>query len=129
MLVIHLNLGTNLTENTTLRQQQIWRQINSMFWCGLTSEVCTYTDCFSWTFTAWEVSIFGVFLVSIFLYLDWIQRIILNTEIYSVNLRIQTERRKIQTMKTLGHFFCSVFLYWKYLRNLLKLQNQSDLRK
>ena len=42
---------------------------------------------------AWKVSLFGVFLVRIFLHLSWIWR-------ESVSLRIQSEYGKIQTRKT-----------------------------
>ena len=74
-----------------LRNRLDWKHITSWarcFWCGLASEAWTYTDCFSWTFTAWDVSLFGVFLVCIFLHLDWIRRFIVDMEIYSVNLSI-----------------------------------------
>ena len=56
------------------------------------------------------------FLVRIFLHSDWIRRFTpyfpvfrVNTEIYSVNLRIQSEYRKIQARKysVFGHFSCS----------------------
>ena len=43
--------------------------------------------------TAWKVSVFGVFLVRIFLHSDWIRR-------YSVSLRIRSECAKTRTRKT-----------------------------
>ena len=74
-----------------LRNRLDWKHITSWarcFWCGLASEAWTYTDCFSWTFTAWDVSLFGVFLVCIFLHLDWIRRFIVDMVTYSLNLLI-----------------------------------------
>ena len=45
------------------------------------------------TYTAWKVSVFGVFLVRIFPHSDWIRR-------YGVSFRIQSEWGKIRTRKT-----------------------------
>ena len=64
---------------------------------------CSYTnvwDCFFKFCTAWKVSKCGVFSGPYFR-IFW-----LNTEIYSVNLRIQSEYRKIRTRNNpvLGHF-------------------------
>ena len=58
-----------------------------------------FVDC-----TAWKVSKYGVFSGPYFPAFG------LNTEIYSVNLRIQSEYRKIRTRKTsvFGHFSRSV---------------------
>ena len=56
--------------------------------------------------TAWKVTKYGVFSGPYFLVFG------LNTEIYGVNLRIQSEYRKIRTRKNsvFGHFSRSVWL-------------------
>ena len=76
----------------------------------------------------WKVSVFGVFLVCIFLHLDWIWR---DTPYLSVALRIQSECGKIGTRKTPNtyifhavHFISLVYFYtsWKH-----KKQRFSDV--
>ena len=59
------------------------------------------------------------FLVRIFLYSYWIRRF--TSQIYEVNLRIQSEYRKIRTRNNsvFGHFPCSVhFIQSHHLRNV-----------
>ena len=65
--------------------------------------------------TAWKVPKYGVFSGPYF------PVFVLNTEIYSVNLRIQSEYRKIRTRKNpaFGHFSHSV-LYWEILPSSYK---------
>ena len=56
-------------------------------------------------YTAYKVSKYGLFLVRNLLYSDWIRRF----NPYSINLRIQSEYRKIRTRNNsvFGHFLCS----------------------
>ena len=50
--------------------------------------------------TTWKVSVFGVFLVSIFPHLDWIRRDTEYLTVFSLSHRIQSECGKIWTRKT-----------------------------
>ena len=72
---------------------------------------------------AWKVSkyevIFGVYF-HIFR---------LNTETYSVNVRIQSEYRKIRTRNNsiLGHFSCSVYVYYLQLFGMDNISNWLEI--
>ena len=89
--------------------------------------------------TAWKVSKYGVFMVRIFPYSDWIRSFSgqyfpvfgLNTEIYDVNLRIQSEYEKIWIRESSvfrhfsrsdSFFFLRFLFIWanKWLPNSLK---------
>ena len=131
MLVIHLNLGTNLTENTLLREQQIWRQMSSMFlmrvnfrsvhlhWLLYLNFHCVRSVNIR-SFSSQYCPVFGLNAENYSEYQD-----LLCKSLYSDQTRENTDLKNSKY----GHFFCSICLYWKYLRNLLKLQNQSDLGK
>ena len=74
--------------NNKTKQKQNWRNEKSM------GKLRNLLGC-----TAWKVSKYGVFSGLYFPVCE------LNTEIYSVNLRIQSENRKIRTRKNsvFGH--------------------------
>ena len=64
---------------------------------------------FGFLYTAWKVSKSGVISGPYFPVFE------LNTEIYSVNLRIQSEYRKIRIRKNsvFGHFSRSDTIFWE----------------
>ena len=70
---------------------------------------------FGFLYTAWKVSKYGVISGPYFTAFE------LNTEIYSVNLRIQSEHMKIWTRKNsvFGHFSRSDTIFWEDRLKLL----------
>ena len=85
-----------------------WLNWNKQNRCSIiTQQLCQFSNNFCknvWNRqenTAWKVSKYGVFLVHIFLYLDWTRR-------FTVNLSVQSKYRKIRTRKN------SVFGYFSW---------------
>ena len=115
------------TERINLHEESMLDEDNNSYIIVAITQI-TYSDlvlCFLTTwrlFTAWKVSKYGLFSGPYFLVFG------LNTEIFGVSLRIQSEYRKMRTRNNfvLGHFPRSDWIT-KNIYNLEKFIQEYDL--